>query len=406
MPVTVSGLNINADLPFGNNNAVSLRSTRFLAQGAPLALSSDVGCFYLVGVDLYCNDGNGNNIRITQSGSLAGANGSIANLTAPASASYVSINSTFVWQSNANVAANMDMRNAILRNSSASSNKLTLQPPAAMGSDLTLTLPTPSVSTGFMTMDPSGNMFTNILSPTTNGSTSQVLTSGGGGAAPTWNTITALSSVPQITVYTTGTASSYTTPANCLYLKVKMVGAGGGGGGSSNAAGGMGSGGGAGSYLEKIITPTPSQVFSYFVSNVGGSGGDNSNPGQVGAAGASTLFGTTLIAGGGGGGGSSLGSNFNVGNGGAGGTATGGDFNVTGGTGSLGALQQATDNAIGGSGGASFLGGGGYGGHASVVTASVGTAYGSGGGGGGQHLGAQAGAFGAGGLIIVEAYFQ
>lgn len=153
-----SGLNINADLSFAGNNAINLRSTRFSPQGSVLATPSDVGCVYLVGVDLYCNDGNGNNIRITQSGGLAGTNGSIANLTAPASATYVSINSTFVWQSAANVAATMDMRNAILRNSTAGSKGLTLSPPAAMAADSTITFPNIPGAQSFLTMDSSGNI--------------------------------------------------------------------------------------------------------------------------------------------------------------------------------------------------------------------------------------------------------
>lgn len=153
-----SGININADLSFVNNNAINLRSTRYSSQGAVLATPSDVGCVYLVGVDLYCNDGNGNNIRITQSGGLAGTNGSIANLTAPASASYVSINSTFVWQSAANVAATLDMRNAILRNATASSKGLTLSPPSAMVADSTITFPNIPGAQSFLTMDSSGNI--------------------------------------------------------------------------------------------------------------------------------------------------------------------------------------------------------------------------------------------------------
>lgn len=153
-----SGLNINADLSFTGNNATNLRSSRYSSQGAVLSTPSDVGCVYLVGVDLYCNDGNGNNIRITQSGGLAGTNGSISGLTSPASATYVAVNSTFVWQSGVNIAATMDMRNAILRNASAGSKGLTLSPPAAMAADSTITFPNIPVAKSFMTIDASGNI--------------------------------------------------------------------------------------------------------------------------------------------------------------------------------------------------------------------------------------------------------
>lgn len=68
--VTPSGLNINADLPFGGNNATTLRSTRFSSQGSPLAGGSDLDCLYVSGGDLYYNDGSGNQIRLTQAGTI------------------------------------------------------------------------------------------------------------------------------------------------------------------------------------------------------------------------------------------------------------------------------------------------------------------------------------------------
>lgn len=156
--VPTAGLNINADLSFGSNNAYNLRSVRFSPQGSPLALADDLGCLYESGVDLYYNDGLGNQIRITQSGGVAGTPGSIANLVPPASASYVSLSSTFVWQSAANTPANMDAASYIFRNLTANSNGLTLEPPAAMGADYTITLPALPASQKFLSLDATGNM--------------------------------------------------------------------------------------------------------------------------------------------------------------------------------------------------------------------------------------------------------
>ena len=158
VPITPNGLSINTDLTIGANNLTDVRSTRFIPQASPLALPADLGCIYESGVDLYYNDGSGNQIRITQGGGIAGSPGSIANLTSPASASYVSGNSTFVWESNTATPANMDFASAILRNLAANSKGLTLQPPAAMGADYTLTLPTIPVSQQIMTLDNTGNM--------------------------------------------------------------------------------------------------------------------------------------------------------------------------------------------------------------------------------------------------------
>lgn len=155
--ITPDGMNINSDLAMLNNNLVLARSTRFFIQNSPLSDPLDLGCAYVVGVDLYYNDVLGNQIRITQSGAVAGTPGSISSLTSPASASYSSGNQTFVWQSDASTPANMDMGSAILRNIVANSKGLTLSPPNALGSDYTLVFPTLPGSTNFVSLDASGN---------------------------------------------------------------------------------------------------------------------------------------------------------------------------------------------------------------------------------------------------------
>lgn len=162
VPVPSAGLNINTDLPFGNNNLTLVRSVRLNPQGSPLSLGTDLGCLYESGVDLYYNDGNGNQIRITASGSVAGATGSITGLTSPASASYSAGSQTFTWQSNSNVAANMDFRSAILRNNSVSSNGITLAAPSSLPGNYSLTLPSalPGAQS-FMSLDSSGNIAAN-----------------------------------------------------------------------------------------------------------------------------------------------------------------------------------------------------------------------------------------------------
>lgn len=156
VPIPSSGLSINADLTFNNNNLINARSLRLQPQGAPLALTSDIGCLYESGVDLYYNDGLGNQVRITQSGGVAGSPGSIANLTSPASASYVSADKTFVWESDANTPANLDLASLILRNLSANSKGMTINPPSAMGADFAITFPALPVGQRILTMDNSG----------------------------------------------------------------------------------------------------------------------------------------------------------------------------------------------------------------------------------------------------------
>lgn len=153
--ITPDGLNININLDFGGNFASNIAGLIL----APQVSTPDVNTLYETGVDLYYVDGNGNNVRITQSGGVAGSPGSISNLTSPASASYVALSQTFVWQSDTSIAANMDFGSAILRNLAPNSTfGLTLSPPAALSSNYTLTLPSLPASQKIMTLDNSGNM--------------------------------------------------------------------------------------------------------------------------------------------------------------------------------------------------------------------------------------------------------
>lgn len=159
VPINPSGLNISSDLPMLNNNLTMARSVRFSQVTPPIPGSApDLICVYASGVDLYFNDGNGNQVRITQSGGIAGSPGSISNLTSPASAAYVSGTSTFVWQSAANTPANMDGGSFIFRNVSANSNGITVSAPNSLGSNYSLILPAIPGAQSFMTLDNSGNM--------------------------------------------------------------------------------------------------------------------------------------------------------------------------------------------------------------------------------------------------------
>lgn len=165
VPITPSAMNINADLTMASNNLTNARSLRMAQQLAALSLPADLDCLYDVSGDLYFNDGAGNQIRLTQSGSIVGTAGSITGLpSGTASASYTGVGATFVWQSATNVAANMDFRNAILRNSTASSFGLTLQPPSGMGANYSLTLPVLPGSAMVLSLDASGIFATGVAS--------------------------------------------------------------------------------------------------------------------------------------------------------------------------------------------------------------------------------------------------
>lgn len=159
--ITPAGINLNSDLSLQSNNLTTIRSSRYAVQPSLLSGGLDLACVYVSGVDFYFNDGNGNQIQITKDGSIAGTSGSIANLASPASASYVSANGTFVWQSDASKAANMDGGSVIIRKLTTSSPGITISAPSALSSNYTLTLPsTPPGSQQLLQMDASGNVTT------------------------------------------------------------------------------------------------------------------------------------------------------------------------------------------------------------------------------------------------------
>lgn len=158
--ITPSGLNINSDLSFLDNNATFVRTIRFQPQVSALpGILPDLAVVYVSGSDLYYNDGDGNQVRITQSGSVAGAAGTITGLpSGTASASFGG--AVFTFQAATSTPANIDGGSFVFRNNVASSKGLTLAPPNAMSADYSVTLPALPMALSSMTLDTSGNMGT------------------------------------------------------------------------------------------------------------------------------------------------------------------------------------------------------------------------------------------------------
>lgn len=162
VPITPAAININTDLLMNGNNLTTARSVRFNSQPAIFTAPADIGCIYEVNGDLYYNDGSGNAIRFTQSGSIVGAAGTITGLpSGTASASFAG--GTFTFQRATATGANIDGASYIFRNNSAGSFGLTLAPPNAMAADTTITLPNIPAQTSYLTMDTSGTIGTTNL---------------------------------------------------------------------------------------------------------------------------------------------------------------------------------------------------------------------------------------------------
>ncbi len=399
--ITPAGLNINADLPMAVNNLIEARSARFSAQSSPLALASDLGCVYVSGVDLYYNDSSGNQVRLTQSGAVAGTPGSIANLVSPASASYVALSSSFVFQSGATTAGNLDGASVILRNLTPSSYGMTLSPPT-LSADVTVTLPAVPAATSFMSINSSGNIAASIpvaagigTSNLANGAvTNPILATDAvttvkiaDGAV----TAAKLSFIPALTPTAFTTSGTFVVPANISELIVTGYGGGGGGGAGYVTGGGANGGGGAGGSGAAITTTTmpvtPGETLTITI-GAAGSGGlnisGNGDPGLVG--------GNTSISGG-------LATITMLG----GSPGTGG---TTSGGGSIGVqiTSLATINSVGAAGAAHGASGGAGTGSIRVVAGgaggSVGPGTGGGGGGGGGSCVSTGGAGGTGGGTV------
>ena len=190
--------------------------------------------------------------------------------------------------------------------------------------------------------------------------------------------------------FTTGTAQTYTAPANTQWVKVTVVGPGGNGGAALLQ---RATGGGGGGVAIKWLSMTATQTLIYTVGTASGTASTLASgtltittiTANSGTNGAGTAYAASITAGG------------------AGGTATNGDVNITGEQGgySYGSGTTVTTN-FGGKGG--DCPGFGSGGPALALVATAGVqGNGFGAGGGGAHGNATAAA-GRGGIIIFEAY--
>jgi hypothetical protein len=158
VPITPDAIDINSDVAFNDNNATSLRTSRYTSQSAPLALPADLACVYVVAGELYYNDLDGNQVKLTEAGSPAGATGTITGLpSGTASASFAG--STFTWSSATNTPASMNQGPTKIRQATANGYGVTVSAAGAQAADYALTLPSalPSVAS-LLRSDTSGNL--------------------------------------------------------------------------------------------------------------------------------------------------------------------------------------------------------------------------------------------------------
>lgn len=159
--VPASGIDVNADLPFGSNAATGLGSAQFTSQ--TVALTGIESALYFLDGDLYAIDGDGNAIQMTVGGVIAsGIVGNISGLVAPATAAYAA--STFTWKSTATTYATMVSGPLVVRRGDeASPQYVALLPPPSLASSYEMRFPAAiPASTQFLTLDASGGIAAGI----------------------------------------------------------------------------------------------------------------------------------------------------------------------------------------------------------------------------------------------------
>lgn len=443
--ITPAAININTALPFGGNFATDVAGVTLTVQGSAPAVNT----IYQSGDDLYFVDALGNDIQITANGAVAGTPGSIANLVAPASASYVAAASTFVFESNTSIAGNIDVGSVRLRNLSPNSTyAITLQSPAALSSNYDIVLPPLPASTKVLSLTSSGVMATGV-----NGSViaADIATNAVIGSKIIAGAITTvkiedgnvtfakLATDAQATFQYTETSTTTTidVPDNTYALALYATGGGGGGGGGGSAGpgggttGGGGAGGGGAALGQAYVTCVPGETITITIGSggAGGAGGSSPSNGSDGSNGGNTTVaipshGTVTFRGGKGGGGGTTngaGGSRNVlnngaicGSGGTGNSTLSSSNNATAGqdtwasAGGAAGTGGTSVGAGGGGGGASAAGGAGGAGangqSGNGATGSAGAGTGSGGGGGsGGRNGGDGGTGGAGkdGYVVI-----
>jgi hypothetical protein len=176
--ITPTGLDINADLTFLDNNATNLRSTRFTPQGSPIAGSLDQGCLYVVtkssNSELYYNDSSGHQVQITSGGTVNATSSGITNGTV--SASFNASNQLNVAFISSGDPTAVICGPLILEDTGSDTFQLTVNAPT-LSSSTGITLPLPATtSTKFLQIDTSGNITSSV--PVSGGITASNIANG------------------------------------------------------------------------------------------------------------------------------------------------------------------------------------------------------------------------------------
>lgn len=160
--VPTSGLNINANLTFGGYKAYNLLAAQFSNQSSSLTTATNKPCVYVLNGELRFIDNSGNDVLLTNSGSVAGTSGSISGLTAPVAAGFAS--NTFSWQANSGTGLYAKMSNADINLYEASAgvtNSIAIKSYPSLAASYSIILPSAvPASTSYLSMANTGQLAT------------------------------------------------------------------------------------------------------------------------------------------------------------------------------------------------------------------------------------------------------
>lgn len=145
--IPVAGLDIDADLSLEGHNLDDVRMARFGDQGETLAGGVDIRGLYVVGGDLYYNNGNGTPVRLTEGNALAfstvGAIEGLPSIANPdAKASWEDAVPGFSFYADADEFAKVRVGELLLHELDAESPKaVTIKSPASLASGYSVEFP-------------------------------------------------------------------------------------------------------------------------------------------------------------------------------------------------------------------------------------------------------------------------
>jgi hypothetical protein len=162
VPIPSAGIAIDADLSMNEFNLIDLRTLRMEPQGSTPSLGTDLNILYSKNGELAYRDASGNEVVITDNGSVAGAVGNITGLVPPASASYSSGTKTIGFNQDTSKPAKLAISDILLYEfNNASANPITIKAPASVTSPYSLTLLAAlPAAAGLMVIDSTGDLST------------------------------------------------------------------------------------------------------------------------------------------------------------------------------------------------------------------------------------------------------